>query len=123
MCCTSFLTQLSQYSSSYSFFVDVPKDLFELLFVIVKAFKDLNSLRVVVSIQVLREIRFEPELYIFSKVGYSNYNLISFGEILLWVETINQLNLYQVGSKPGLFSIEELHTNIVFELNLVVRGS
>ena len=72
---------------------------------------------------MLREIRFELELRISSKVGCSNYNLISFGEILLWIETVNQLNLYQVGSKSGSLSMEELYTNIVFKLNLVVRGS
>ena len=36
---------------------------------------------------------------------------------------MDQLDLYQVGPEPGSFSMEELHTNIIFELNLVVRDS
>ena len=36
---------------------------------------------------------------------------------------MNQLNLYQVGPQPGSLPIEELNANIVFKLNLVVRGS
>ena len=36
---------------------------------------------------------------------------------------MDQLDLYQVDSKPSSLPMEELNANIVFELNLVVRGS
>ena len=72
---------------------------------------------------MLGEIRFELGLRISPKVGRSNHDLISFSGILPWVEAVDQLDLHQVGPKPGSFPMEELDTNIVFELNLVVRGS
>ena len=71
---------------------------------------------------MLREVELKLELCIFSKVDCSNYNFIRFDRVFLRVKTVNQLNLYQVGSKPYSLSIEELYTNVVFEFSLIVRG-
>ena len=48
----------------------------------VKAFKDFNSLKVIIIIKIFKEIRFELKLYISFKIDYNNYNLISFKDIL-----------------------------------------
>ena len=123
LCCAPFLTQLSQHPSSNSFFVDVPEDLLELLLIIVEALKDLDGLGVVVAIQVLGEVRFKPGLCISPKVGCSNHNLVRLSGVLSWVKAMDQLDLHQVGPKPGSLSMKELHIDVVLKLSLVVRGS